>query len=162
MRTINTVGVWPVAFTGAARWAGPICENGHVIGFHTNWKPFRTFPVDMSAFAVSLKKLLVERPEARFDPDIKPGFLETSFLEQITTMDELEPKASNCMKVCSQCNKPARPLRFSHESYGDVRSFREIQSNPVTEGAIESVSSIKRVEFRENIKALAFFLQRQS
>lgn len=99
MRTINTVGVWPVAFTGAARWAGPICENGHVIGFHTNWKPFRTFPVDMSAFAVSLKKLLVERPEARFDPDIKPGFLETSFLEQITTMDELEPKASNCMKV---------------------------------------------------------------
>ncbi|CAH3022934.1 unnamed protein product [Porites evermanni] len=99
MRTINTVGVWPVAFTGAARWAGPICEDGHVVGFHTNWKPFRTFPVDMSAFAVSLKKLLVERPEARFDPDIKPGFLETSFLEQITTMEQLEPKASNCMKV---------------------------------------------------------------
>lgn len=121
MRTINTVGVWPVAFTGAARWAGPICENGHVVGFHTNWKPFRTFPVDMSAFAVSLKKLLVERPEARFDPDIKPGFLETSFLEQITTMDELEPKASNCMKVRSQCNNPPRPLRFSHERYGDVR-----------------------------------------
>lgn len=101
MRTINTVGVWPVAFTGAARWAGPICKDGHVIGFHTNWKPFRTFPIDMSAFAVSLKKLLVERPEARFDPDIKPGFLETSFLEQITTMEELEPKASNCMKVRS-------------------------------------------------------------
>ena len=103
MRTINTVGVWPVAFTGAARWAGPICKHGHVIGFHTNWKPFRTFPVDMAAFAVNLKRLLVERPEARFDPDIKPGFLETSFLEQITTIEELEPKASNCMKVRSIC-----------------------------------------------------------
>ena len=156
MRTINTVGVWPVAFTGAARWAGPICEDGHVVGFHTNWKPFRTFPVDMSAFAVSLKKLLVERPEARFDPDIKPGFLETSFLEQITTMEQLEPKASNCMKVRSQCNNPVRPLRFSRERYGDVR--RLVQSNPVTEGAIESVR-IKRVEFRENVKA--FCLQRQ-
>ena len=160
MRTINTVGVWPVAFTGAARWAGPICENGHVIGFHTNWKAFRTFPVDMSAFAVSLKKLLVERPEARFDPDIKPGFLETSFLEQITTMEELEPKASNCMKVSSQCNNPVRPLIFSHERYWMfVVSFREIQSNLVTEGAIESFR-IKRVEFRENVKA--FFPQRQS
>jgi len=99
MRNINSVGVWPVAFTGAARWAGPICKHGHVVGFHTNWKPFRTFPIDMAAFAVNLRRLLVERPQARFDPDIKPGFLETSFLEQITTMEELEPRAENCLKV---------------------------------------------------------------
>lgn len=99
MRSINIVGVWPVAFTGAARWAGPICKHGHVVGFHTNWKPFRTFPIDMAAFAINLRRLLVERPEARFDPDIKPGFLETSFLEQITTVEELEPRAGNCLKV---------------------------------------------------------------
>lgn len=99
IRSVNAVGVWPVAFTGAARWAGPICKHGRVVGFHTNWKPFRTFPIDMAAFAVNLKRLLVERPDARFDPDIKPGFLETSFLEQITTVEELEPKAGNCLKV---------------------------------------------------------------
>lgn len=101
MRDIQTVGVWPVAFTGAARWAGPICKHGHVVGFHTNWKPFRTFPIDMAAFAINLKILLVDRPTARFDPDVKPGFLETSFLEQITTMEEMEPKAGNCLKVSS-------------------------------------------------------------
>lgn len=99
MRSIQTVGVWPVAFTGAARWAGPICKHGHVVGFHTNWKPFRTFPIDMAAFAINLKKLLVDRPMARFDPDVRPGFLETSFLEQVTTMEDMEPKAENCLKV---------------------------------------------------------------
>lgn len=101
MRDIQTVGVWPVAFTGAARWAGPICKHGHVVGFHTNWKPFRTFPIDMAAFAINLKMLLVDRPTARFDPDVKPGFLETSFLDQITTMEDMEPKAGNCLKVSS-------------------------------------------------------------
>ena len=99
MRNINGVGVWPVAFTGAARWAGPVCKQGHVVGFHTNWKPFRTFPIDMAAFAINIRKLLVDRPLARFDPDVKPGFLETSFLEQITSVEELEPKADMCMKV---------------------------------------------------------------
>ena len=97
--------MWPVAFTGAARWAGPICKHGHVVGFHTNWKPFRTFPIDMAAFAINLRRLLVERPEARFDPDIKPGFLETSFLEQITTVEELEPRAGNCLKVNCELSK---------------------------------------------------------
>ena len=105
MRDIQKVGVWPVAFTGAARWAGPICKHGHVVGFHTNWKPFRTFPIDMAAFAINLKILLIDRPTARFDPDVKPGFLETSFLEQITTMEEMEPKAGNCLKVSSVSHK---------------------------------------------------------
>ena len=105
MRHIQTVGVWPVAFTGAARWAGPICKHGHVIGFHTNWKPFRTFPIDMAAFAINLKRLLVDRPTARFDPDVRPGFLETSFLEQVTTMEEMEPKAEKCLKVSNIAKK---------------------------------------------------------
>ena len=70
-----------------------------MVGFHTNWKPFRPFPIDMAAFAVNIRKLLVEKPNARFDPNVHPGFLETSFLEQLTTKDELEPKADNCLKV---------------------------------------------------------------
>lgn len=115
------MGVWPVAFTGAARWAGPICKHGRVVGFHTNWKPFRTFPIDMAAFAVNLKRLLVERPDARFDPDIKPGFLETSFLEQITTVEELEPKAGNCLKVKIQ--------RFSKQSLIIIIPMVHIRSN---------------------------------
>lgn len=61
----------------------------------------------MAAFAINLKMLLVDRPTARFDPDVKPGFLETSFLEQITTMEELEPKAGNCLKVTNIPNIPS-------------------------------------------------------
>ena len=99
MRHVQGVGIWPVAFTGAARFAGPVCKDGHVIGFHNNWKPWRSFPIDMAGFAINLKKLLNEYPEVRFRADIKPGFLETTFLEQLTTVEELEPRAQNCSKV---------------------------------------------------------------
>ena len=99
MRHIEAVGVWPVAFTGAARWSGPVCKRGKVVGFHSNWKPDRPFPIDMAAFAVNIRKLLVEKPSASFDANVKPGFLETSFLEQVTTLQELEAKAENCTKV---------------------------------------------------------------
>ena len=99
MRFIEGVGIWPVAFTGAARFAGPICKDGRVIGFHSNWKPWRPFPIDMAGFAINIKKLLVSYPEAHFKADVKPGFMETAFLEQITSIGELEPRAQNCSKV---------------------------------------------------------------
>ena len=99
MRDIQTVGVWPVAFTGWARWAGPICKHGRVVGFHTNLEPSRAFLIDMATFGINIKLLLVDRATAHFNPDVKPAFLETSFLEQITTMEEIEPKAENCLKV---------------------------------------------------------------
>ena len=61
----------------------------------------------MAAFAINIKVLLVDRPTARFDPDVKPGFLETSFLEQITTKKEMEPKAENCLKVSNRWQQSA-------------------------------------------------------
>ena len=106
MRWVQGVGVWPVAFTGAARWAGPVCQNGQVIGFHTKWGLFRPFPIDMAAFAVNIKKLLIEFPEAKFLAPRRPGMLESSLLSQITTIKELEPVTPNCSKVREGSTEP--------------------------------------------------------
>ena len=99
MRWIQGVGVWPVAFTGAARWAGPLCKNGKVVGFHAKWGRFRPFPIDMAAFAVNLRKLLIDFPNAKFVAVEKPGMLESSLLSQITKVEQLEPVTPNCSKV---------------------------------------------------------------
>ena len=99
MRWIQRVGVWPVAFTGAVRWAGPLCKNGKVVGFHAKWGRFRPFPIDMAAFAVNLKKLLIDFPNATFVAVEQPGMLESSLLSQITKVEELEPVTPNCSKV---------------------------------------------------------------
>lgn len=56
--------------------------------------------MDMAGFAVSLK-LVLANPDACFDGEAPMGFLESSFLKGLVTMDELEPKADNCSKVCS-------------------------------------------------------------
>lgn len=113
MRFIKKVGIWPVAFTGAARWSGPVCKNGKVIGFHNNWKPWRTFPIDMAGFAINVKLLINDYPNASFEPQVRPGLMETSFLEQITTIDELEGRADNCMKVRLCCT--SRQLNVEDE-----------------------------------------------
>lgn len=52
----------------------------------------------MAGFAVSLK-LVLANPEACFDGEAPMGLLESSFLQGLVTMDELEPKADNCTKV---------------------------------------------------------------
>lgn len=69
-----------------------------VIRFHTGWRPSRPFPMDMAGFAVSLR-LVLANPEACFDGEAPMGFLESSLLQGLVTMDELEPKADNCSKV---------------------------------------------------------------
>ncbi|XP_053575927.1 galactosylgalactosylxylosylprotein 3-beta-glucuronosyltransferase 3 [Bombina bombina] len=98
MRSTQKVSVWPVGLVGGLRYEGPLVEKGHVVGFHTAWKTHRPFPIDMAGFAVSLK-LLLSNPKARFDPNAERGFLESSLLGQLVTVDELEPKADNCTKV---------------------------------------------------------------
>ena len=69
-----------------------------VVRFHVGWRPSRPFPMDMAGFAVSVK-LVRDNPEACFDGEAPMGFLESSFLKGLVTMDELEPKADNCTKV---------------------------------------------------------------
>lgn len=50
-------------------------------------------------FAVSLQVIL-SNPKAVFKRrGSQPGMQESDFLKQITTVEELEPKASNCTKV---------------------------------------------------------------
>ncbi|XP_048590233.1 uncharacterized protein LOC5501385 isoform X2 [Nematostella vectensis] len=98
MRWINGVGVWPVAFTGAARWAGPVCRDGRVVDFHANWGLFRPFPIDMAGFAINIRKLIVDHPRAEFKALQKPGMLESSLLTQITKKGELETLADDCKK----------------------------------------------------------------
>eukprot|EP00112_Aurelia_sp_Birch-Aquarium-sp1_P008254 Seg1904.7 transcript_id=Seg1904.7/GoldUCD/mRNA.D3Y31 product="hypothetical protein" protein_id=Seg1904.7/GoldUCD/D3Y31 len=99
MRWTKGVSVWPVGLSGAARFAGPIVRDGKVVDFHTNWAPNRSFPLDMAGFSVNLKVLVKERPWVQFDQNTKRGYLEPTFLEQLTTREELEPLADNCTKV---------------------------------------------------------------
>lgn len=98
MRYTKKVSVWPVGLVGAMKFERPVVENGKVVRFHTGWRPNRPFPIDMAGFAVSLSPVLAN-PEACFDGNAEMGFLESSFLQNLVTMEELEPKADMCTKV---------------------------------------------------------------
>uniref|UniRef100_A0A9L0TG89 Galactosylgalactosylxylosylprotein 3-beta-glucuronosyltransferase n=1 Tax=Equus caballus TaxID=9796 RepID=A0A9L0TG89_HORSE len=59
----------------------------------------RTSEAGSHGFAVSLQVIL-SNPKAVFKRHgSQPGMQESDFLKQITTVEELEPKASNCTKV---------------------------------------------------------------
>ncbi|CAL9694205.1 unnamed protein product [Knipowitschia caucasica] len=108
MRSTQKVSVWPVGLVGAMKYESPVVQGGQVVGFHTGWRPSRPFPVDMAGFAVSLR-LLLERPEARFHGDAAQGFLESSLLQGLVTVDELEPRADNCTKVLVWHTRTEKP-----------------------------------------------------
>jgi len=99
MRKVHHLGVWPVALAGGLRFAGPKCAKGKVTGFHVKWGADRSFPIDMAGFAINLRLLIKEKPEVIFESTAKRGYLEPTFLEQLTTLDQLEPMANNCTKV---------------------------------------------------------------
>lgn len=90
--------MWPVGLVGGLRFERPLVEGGKVVGFYTAWKPNRPFPMDMAGFAVALQLLLANR-EARFDLLAERGYLESSLLQSLASIEELEPKADNCTKV---------------------------------------------------------------
>lgn len=99
MRYTQHVSIWGVGLAGGARWAGPIVKEGKVVSFHVYWAPQRSFPIDMCGFAINLRVLLNEKPGAEFDAHAKLGHLEPTFLEQLTTKEQLEPLADNCTKI---------------------------------------------------------------
>ena len=101
MRSTKVVSMWPVALVGALRWEGPICKNGKVIKFFTGWKPSRKFPVDMAAFAINLKLLLVERRDARIEAEVARGSIESDFLSNqlLISVGDVEAKADDCTRV---------------------------------------------------------------
>ncbi|XP_076830468.1 galactosylgalactosylxylosylprotein 3-beta-glucuronosyltransferase 2 isoform X1 [Brachyhypopomus gauderio] len=99
MRSTRRVSVWPVGLVGGRRYERPIVENGKVVGWYTGWRADRPFAIDMAGFAVNLKVVL-ENPRALFKRrGAKPGMQESDFLKQITTVEDLEPKAHNCTQV---------------------------------------------------------------
>ncbi|XP_051880665.1 galactosylgalactosylxylosylprotein 3-beta-glucuronosyltransferase 2 [Pristis pectinata] len=99
MRLTKKVSVWPVGLVGGRRYERPLVEQGHVVGWYTGWRPDRPFAIDMAGFAVNLKVIL-SNPKAVFKRGgSQPGMQESDFLKQITTVQELEPKAANCTKV---------------------------------------------------------------
>ncbi|KAM4547115.1 galactosylgalactosylxylosylprotein 3-beta-glucuronosyltransferase 1-like isoform 2-T3 [Fundulus diaphanus] len=100
MRSTKKVSVWPVAFVGGLRYESPkINALGKVFGWKTVFDPQRPFAIDMAGFAVNLG-LILSKPQAYFKlRGVKGGYQESSLLKELVTLNELEPKASNCTKV---------------------------------------------------------------
>uniref|UniRef100_A0A8C4NGL1 Galactosylgalactosylxylosylprotein 3-beta-glucuronosyltransferase n=1 Tax=Eptatretus burgeri TaxID=7764 RepID=A0A8C4NGL1_EPTBU len=99
VRSVRKVGVWPVGLAGGRRYERPVVEDGRVVTWYTGWRADRPFATDMAGFAVNLQVIL-DSPRAMFKRrGSQPGMQESDFLKQITTLSELEPKASNCTKV---------------------------------------------------------------
>lgn len=115
MRSTQKVSVWPVGLVGAMKYESPVVQGGKVVRFHTGWKPSRPFPIDMAGFAVSLR-LVLANPDACFDGEAPMGFLESSFLQGLVTMDELEPKADNCTKVLVWHTRTEKPKMKREEA----------------------------------------------
>ncbi|TRZ00540.1 hypothetical protein DNTS_018541 [Danionella cerebrum] len=108
MRYTYRVSVWPVGLVGGMKFERPVVEDGKVVRFHTGWRPNRPFAMDMAGFAVSLRSVLTN-PEALFDGNAQMGFLESSFLQHLVTIDDLEPKADLCSKVLVWHTRTEKP-----------------------------------------------------
>jgi len=100
MRRIEKVGVWPVGLVGGLMVEMPVVNSttGRVVGFNSNWRPERPFPIDMAGFAINLQ-LLLDHPEAKFSLTAERGYQETEILKNIITRDQLEPLAKMCSEV---------------------------------------------------------------
>ena len=74
-----------------------------VSGWRTYWKPERRFGMDMAGFAVNLT-LIINKPNVLFPSRVLRGELESDFLSQFITRDQLEPRANNCTTVSTLCS----------------------------------------------------------
>ncbi|KAM6906930.1 galactosylgalactosylxylosylprotein 3-beta-glucuronosyltransferase 1 isoform 1-T1 [Xenentodon cancila] len=110
MRSTKKVSVWPVAFVGGLRYETPkVNALGKVYGWKTVFDPHRPFAIDMAGFAVNLS-LILSRPEAFFKlQGVKGGYQESSLLKELVTLEDLEPKASNCTKVLVWHTRTEKP-----------------------------------------------------
>lgn len=115
LRYTKKVSVWPVAFVGGLRYEAPkVGSNGKVVGWKVAYDPRRPFAIDMAGFAVSLQ-LILQKPHAIFKLEgMRSGYQETSLLEDLVIMDELEPKAANCTKILVWHTRTEHPM-IMHE-----------------------------------------------
>ncbi|KAL0994662.1 hypothetical protein UPYG_G00125470 [Umbra pygmaea] len=100
MRSTRKVSVWPVAFVGGLRYESPkVNRLGKVYGWKTVFDPHRPFAIDMAGFAVNLRLILC-KPQAYFKlQGVKGGYQESSLLQELVSLNDLEPKAANCTKI---------------------------------------------------------------
>lgn len=113
IRSINRFGTWPVAMLAQSKskaiLEGPVCNGSQVIGWHTNEKSkqLRRFHVDMSGFAFNSTILWDPKKWHRptSDPirqldNVKEGFQETTFIEQIVEDEsQMEAVPLGCSRV---------------------------------------------------------------
>ena len=115
MRFTKKVSVWPVGLAGKIKFEGPNCENDKVVSWHTmRDPPQRKFPIDMAAFAVSVKMVL-EHPNAGFTyrTAIEDKFLKSLGLSQ----DDFEAKANNCTEVLVWHTRTENPNLTQEEKW---------------------------------------------
>lgn len=67
MRETQEVSVWPVGLVGGLLVEKPVVNvtSGRVVGWNSQWRPERPFPIDMAGFAINLQHLL-RHPEVSF------------------------------------------------------------------------------------------------
>lgn len=95
------VGVWPVGLVGGLMVEKPVLDprnDSLVVGFNSQWRPERPFPIDMAGFAISVN-LLMANPEAKFSYSVERGYQESEILRRVTTMDRLQPMANKCRDI---------------------------------------------------------------
>ncbi|XP_003386699.1 PREDICTED: galactosylgalactosylxylosylprotein 3-beta-glucuronosyltransferase 3-like [Amphimedon queenslandica] len=120
MRFTSIVSVWPVGFVGMLRYEGPNCQDGRVVSFHTSFRPDRTFPLDMGAFAVNLQ-ILMNKPEVYINHKSAAGMLETTFLSDLEVKpSQLEARANDCKNIYVWHIKTEKPkMPYERQNPGD-------------------------------------------
>ncbi|XP_046687117.1 LOW QUALITY PROTEIN: galactosylgalactosylxylosylprotein 3-beta-glucuronosyltransferase I-like [Homalodisca vitripennis] len=100
MRFTKEVSVWPVGLVGGLLVEKPVVNEttGRVVGWNSQWRPERPFPIDMAGFAINLQHLL-RHPQVKFQLQVKGGWQESELLTHLTTKERLEPLADGCTKV---------------------------------------------------------------
>ncbi|XP_040216715.1 galactosylgalactosylxylosylprotein 3-beta-glucuronosyltransferase 1-like [Rana temporaria] len=120
MRYTKKVSVWPVAFVGELRYESvKVNMEGKVVGWLVKFAPERPFAIDMAGFAINLK-LILEKRKATFHLDVPGGYQESSLLQDLVTMEELEPKADNCTKILVWHTKTETPSLQNDEKFTDI------------------------------------------
>ncbi|KTG36456.1 hypothetical protein cypCar_00046466 [Cyprinus carpio] len=127
MRWTRKASVWPVAFVGGLRYESPkINSQGKVFGWRTVFDPRRPFAIDMAGFAVNLQ-LILSKPQAYFKlKGVKGGYQESSLLQDLVTLSDLEPKAANCTKILVWHTRTERPLLVNEGKKGFTNGSMEV------------------------------------
>lgn len=119
MRLTRNVSVWPVAFVGGLRYESPkVNAAGKVYGWKTVFDSHRPFAIDMAGFAINLR-LILFKPQAYFKlHGVKGGYQESSLLQQLVILNDLEPKAANCTKILVWHMRTEKPVLVNEGKTG--------------------------------------------